>query len=114
MVNIETCRKLALSFPDVTEQDHFGMPSFRFKKKIFMTIHTDKNIVMLKLSESDQSIFMAYDSEIIYPVKGYWGTQGATMFDLVRVKKIIFNNALKAAYNNVSVKKVASKKKVKD
>lgn len=108
MVNFDTCRKLALSYPDVIEQDHFGMPSFRYNKKIFMTLRLNENLAMLKLSEFNQSVFTAYDLEIIYPVKGYWGRQGATMFDLSKVKKSVFISALRAAYENVS----SSKKKI--
>jgi hypothetical protein len=111
MVDIETCRNLALSFPAVVEQDHFGMPSFRYNKKIFMTIHTDKNLVMLKLSEPDQNIFTSANPEIIYPVPGYWGTRGATFFDLTKVTKTIFKNAVKASY--VDISKTKKKAKVK-
>lgn len=37
MVSIDTLRKLALSFPEVTEEPHFEKTSFRVKKKIFAT-----------------------------------------------------------------------------
>lgn len=75
MIDIETCRKLALSFSDVIEQDHFGIPSFRVNKKIFMTLRPNENLAMIKLTELNQSIFTAAQSEIIYPVNGYWGRQ---------------------------------------
>jgi hypothetical protein len=105
MVDIETCRELALSFPGTVEQDHFGMPSFRYNKKIFMTIHTDKNLVMLRLSEPGQSVFTSSSPGVIYPVPGYWGTRGATFFDLTKVTKTIFKNALKASYSDISALK---------
>jgi hypothetical protein len=39
---------LALSFPDVTEQDHHGMPSFRVQGKIFTTVPDQRHLnVML-------------------------------------------------------------------
>lgn len=113
MVNIETCRELALSFPETTEQDHFGMPSFRFNKKIFMTIHTDKNLVMLKLSEPDQSVFTSSSPGIIYAVHGYWGTRGATFFDISKVSKTIFKNALKCSYINIAEKNKKQTRKIK-
>lgn len=37
MVSIEAFRKLALSFPEVTEEPHFEKTSFRVKGKIFAT-----------------------------------------------------------------------------
>lgn len=102
MIDFETCRNLALSFPDVTEQEHFAMPSFRFNKKIFMTFHLDKGMVMLKLPLFEQSIFSNANPEIIFPVKGYWGTRGATMFNISKVTKSIFKNALTSAYKDIS------------
>ena len=46
MVSIDTFRKLALSFPEATEEPHFEKTSFRVKKKIFAT-YDDKNIKSL-------------------------------------------------------------------
>lgn len=38
MVSLAVARRVALSFPEVTEQDHHGMPSFRVQGKIFTTV----------------------------------------------------------------------------
>jgi len=104
MVDFETCRTLALTFPDVTEEPHFEKSSFRLYGKIFMTFHTDKNQVMLFLPELEQSVFSASDSSAIFPVKGYWGSRGATMFDLKKVKKSVFKDALQSAYKKALLK----------
>lgn len=114
MIGFETCRKLALSFPDVTEEQHFEKPSFRINGKIFMTFHIDKNQAMLILPELDQSVLTVYNSNVIYPVKGFWGSRGATMFDLEKVKKSIFKSALKSAYTKAVTKNKKQTKKVKD
>lgn len=114
MIGFETCRKLALSFPDVTEEPHFERPSFRINGKIFMTFHIDKNQVMLILPELEQSVLISYDINVIYPVKGFWGSRGATMFDLEKVKKSIFKNALQSAYTKAVTKNKKQTKKVKD
>jgi hypothetical protein len=37
-MDIETARKIALSFPSAVEQDHFGNPSFRVRGRIFATV----------------------------------------------------------------------------
>jgi hypothetical protein len=37
MIEFEELRKLAMSFPEVTEEPHFEKTSFRVKKKIFAT-----------------------------------------------------------------------------
>lgn len=57
MVSIDTFRKLALSYPEVTEEPHFEKTSFRVKKKIFATYDALKKRACIKLSEIDQDIF---------------------------------------------------------
>ncbi len=68
MVDIETFRKLALSFPDTEERPHFDIPSFRVKNKIFAALWAKENRAMLKLSLVDQSVFCSYDKTIFFPV----------------------------------------------
>ena len=38
MLTISEARRLALSFAEVTEDDHHGIPSFRVRGKIFATV----------------------------------------------------------------------------
>lgn len=38
MIHVRDVRKLALSLPETTEEDHFGRPSFRVRGKIFATL----------------------------------------------------------------------------
>ena len=48
MVTLAAARRLALSFPEVTKQDHHGMPSFRVQGKIFLTVPDPRHLhVML-------------------------------------------------------------------
>ena len=101
MVDIETARQYALSLPHVEEKDHFGMPSFRLKNKIFSTLWVNDSRAMVRLSLVDQSVFCSYDSTVFFPVPGGWGTKGATFVDLTKVRKSMFKDALKTAYNDV-------------
>lgn len=73
MISIETFRKLALSFPDASEEPHFEKTSFRVKKKIFATFDEKNNRAVLKLNEIDQSVFCASSEMIFYPVPNKWG-----------------------------------------
>ncbi|MGZ5191584.1 MAG: MmcQ/YjbR family DNA-binding protein [Flavisolibacter sp.] len=109
MVDFETFRKIALSFPDTEELPHFDLPSFRIKKKIFATLWEKENRAMLKLSPVSQSVFCSYDLSIFYPVPGGWGKKGATFVDLKKVRKDMFKDALTTAYKEVSAKKPAAK-----
>jgi predicted DNA-binding protein (MmcQ/YjbR family) len=105
MVDIKTFKQLALSFTGAEEQPHFEKTSFRVKKKIFATHGTGSNIICVKLSEIDQSVFCAFDKTIIYPVDNKWGKQGWTLVDLKKVRKDMLTDLLTTAYNTVASKK---------
>lgn len=104
MVDLESFRKLALSFPDSVEAPHFEKASFRYKKKIFATLSSKDKRAVLKLSLEDQSVFCDYDEEIFYPVPNKWGKQGWTIVELKRVRKDMCKDALTQAYGVVSGK----------
>lgn len=107
MVAIDTFRKLALSFPEATEEAHFEKTSFRVKKKIFATYDDFKKRACIKLSEIDQDIFSSTDRTIIFPVDNKWGKQGWTLIEMKKVPKELFVDALTTAYCEVAPKKLA-------
>ncbi len=110
MVNIDTVRKLALTFPETDEHDHWGRPSFRVKKKIFLTLWPTENQAVLKLSRIDQSVFMEYNSSVFYPVDNKWGGQGWTCVNLKKVRKDMFKDALQLAWKEVAPKSLVNTK----
>jgi predicted DNA-binding protein (MmcQ/YjbR family) len=114
MVSIDTFRKLALSFPEATEEPHFENTSFRVKKKIFATYDRLKKRACIKLSEIDQDVFSAADKTIIFPVSNKWGKQGWTLIEMRKVKKELFIDALTTAYCEVAPKKLAEQIKPND
>ncbi|SDS29203.1 YjbR protein [Mucilaginibacter mallensis] len=101
MVNTETVREIALSLPGTVEHDHFGMPSFRVNNKIFSTLWIKENKVMVKLSPIDQSVFVAFDNSIFYPVPNKWGLQGATFVELAKVRHDMLKDALATAWQTI-------------
>lgn len=109
MVTIEEARNLALSFPETDEHPHFDKKAFRVKKKIFATLDEKARRMMVKLSSTDQSVFCSYNKEVIYPVPGGWGHQGATYVDLKTVRKSMFKDALTTAYCTVAPPKMGDK-----
>lgn len=78
MVTIHKLRTLALSYPQTAEEPHFEKLSFKVNKRIFATYNQEDNSACLKLSETDQDIFSAFDKTIVYPVPNKWGKQGWT------------------------------------
>ena len=109
MILIEQARKAALSLPETEEKPHFHLTSFRVKNKIFATIHADKNYMMVRLSAIDQSVFCSYNKDVIFPVPGGWGQQGATFIDLKKVKKAMLLDALTTAWKTVAPAKFIEK-----
>lgn len=108
MVTINTFRKLALSFPEATEEPHFEKTSFRVKKKIFATYDDKNKRSCIKLSEIDQDVFSLTDRTMIYPVPNKWGKQGWTFIELKKVHKDVFADALTTAYCEVAPEKLAN------
>ncbi|MBC7947744.1 MAG: MmcQ/YjbR family DNA-binding protein [Chitinophagaceae bacterium] len=102
MVDIDSFRQIALSFPDVVELPDFEKTSFRTKGKIFATLTVDKHLACLKLSPLDQSVFCAYDKSIIYPVPNKWGIQGWTLVELKKIRKTMLKDAISVAYNEAA------------
>lgn len=109
MVTIETFRQMALSIPGTIEVPHFDRASFRVNKKIFATLDEKKKIAVLMFSPLDQSVFCAFDKTIIYPVPGGWGRKGATIFELLKVKKSMLKDALEVVYAAIASKTTKKK-----
>jgi predicted DNA-binding protein (MmcQ/YjbR family) len=107
MVTKEMVRTVALSFPEAEESPHFEKTSFRVRKKIFATITSSSSQCVIKLSMIDQSVFSAFNREMIYPVKGAWGKQGWTTIELKKVRRDLFTDAFTTAYCTVAPKKLA-------
>jgi len=102
MVSLKTARALALSFEGSEEQPHFEKPSFRIKKKIFLTLDEKNNRACIKLPEIEQDVFSGIDKKMIYQVPNKWGRQGWTLIELKLVKKDLFMEALTASYCHVA------------
>jgi hypothetical protein len=105
MADIATARQLALSFPDTEEYDHFGRPAFKIKgKRTFATLWPAEQLLMIKLSLIDQSVFNSFDPAIFYPVPNKWGLKGATFINLAKVRPDMLQDAIHTAWQNALVK----------
>lgn len=109
MVTVKEASKMALGFPEATEQDHFGFPSFRVRKKIFATLRPGEKKAMVKLTPMEQSVYCSFNKLVIYPVPGAWGKTGYTFIDLTKIRKAMFRDALTTAYCNVAPATLAKK-----
>src|ERR1700759_4203120 len=105
MITMETAQQMALALPGAVELPHFGIPSFRVNKKIFSTLWTHENKMMVKLPLIQQSIFHSFDPAIFYPVPNKWGEGGATLVELAKVSPEMLQDALNTAYQHALKKK---------
>ncbi len=112
MVSVETAKKLALSFEDVVELPHFERTSFRINKKIFATLDEKNKLLCVMLNVINQSVFVAFDKSVIYPVPNKWGLQGATYVELNKVRKDLLKDILGVAYCGKAPKILADKYKI--
>ena len=105
MIDIETARQMAMALPGTEERDHFGLPSFRVKDRIFSTLWMKENKMMVKLPLIEQSVFSSFNKDIIYPVPNKYGGMGCTFFELATVPPEMLQDALNVAYEAVGKKK---------
>jgi hypothetical protein len=105
-------RRLALSFPEVTEQSHMDHPDFRVAGKIFATLnYPESGWGMVKLTPIEQEMFMKTQPGVFVPCARAWGRRGATSVRLKAARKHAVRRALLAAWLLTAPKAIVSKLK---
>lgn len=101
-------RRMALDFPETSENTHQNHPDFRVGGKIFATVgYPDAQWAMVKLTPEQQAEFVESAPAAFVPVKGGWGRKGATNVKLRAAKQTSVRSALAAAWCNVAPKRLA-------
>lgn len=75
-VTVEQARGLALALPQVTEQDHHGMASFRVRGKIFATVPDDEHLRVM-VDEGEIRAAVAENPSVFHEF--YWGKRLACL-----------------------------------
>jgi hypothetical protein len=102
-------RRIALSFPETSENAHMDHPDFRVAGKIFATLgYPAKGWGMVKLPPKEQVFFLEAEPKVFQPAKGAWGRRGATTVFLRAAKKATLHRALAAAWRNIAPKRIAA------
>ena len=99
-------RKIALSLPEVEEQQHHGHPDFRIRKKIIVTLWPDDLRAVVKLSIADQTA-LAQASSAAFSLDG-WSHQGWTNIDLGNIDEHTLRDVITTAWRNVAPKTVVA------
>ena len=100
-------RRLALGFPEASENSHMNHPDFRVRGKIFATLGPGETWGMVKLTPEQQAWFMRAEPAVFEPARGAWGRRGATIVQLRTAKKVTVRRALIAAWRNTAPKRLA-------
>jgi hypothetical protein len=92
-------RQFALSLPEATEASHMDHPDFRVRNKIFATLgYPTREWAMVKVTPNQQKLLVREAPDAFAPVKGAWGTRGATAVRLRAAKPPLVRKALAAAW----------------
>jgi len=95
-------RELALAMPEAIEIGHMGHPDFRVRGKVLATLgYPNKDWAMVKLTPEQQAVFVGKEPAAFVPVKGAWGSRGATSVRLKVAKPSSVGAALAAAWGNI-------------
>ncbi|MGH6956760.1 MAG: MmcQ/YjbR family DNA-binding protein [Caulobacteraceae bacterium] len=94
-------RRLALALPDAVEADHHGLPSFRVRGRIFLTLRGEGRM-MVKLDPEDQRNLALVHPDLVEPVPGYWGRKGSTFVNFAAADEALVRAFLAMAHANVA------------
>ncbi len=97
-------RKLALRIEGVTEGSHQGHPDFRANGRIFATLgYPDDSWGMIKLSPTDQALYLERHSASFERATGAWGAKGSTLVKLEAADPKVVAAALQFACANAAI-----------
>ena len=82
MSKCDDVRRLALALPGVEEVGHWGVPAFRTKRRIFITLRPLEQKAMFHLTEEHQEILFEARPEAFEPL--HWGKVTRAMLNLKR------------------------------
>jgi hypothetical protein len=105
-VTADEFRRLALSFPEASEDAHMSHPDFRVRGKIFATLGPDEDWGMVKLTADEQGLFVRAEPDVFHPANGAWGRRGCTIVRLRDADQLTVRQALTAAWRNAAPKRL--------
>jgi hypothetical protein len=71
----DTLRKMALGLPEAVEQETWGQPTFRVRKKIFVMLSEEERDAWIKSTHDEQRALTFMDPDTFY-VPPYVGPSG--------------------------------------
>lgn len=104
MIEPDTFRQTALSFPETTEERHSQSTSFLVRGRVFAIYDALEKRAYLQFSEIAQDVYSSFDRDAFYPGDD---RQGWTTIDLTTVCTHILHDALTTAYCETAPQELA-------
>ncbi|MCB0658402.1 MAG: MmcQ/YjbR family DNA-binding protein [Saprospiraceae bacterium] len=86
------------AFPGTSQKPHFDRQAFRTSRRIYATLHIRSVSINVKLTPELQSVYVAINPEMIYPVPNKWGLQGWTSISLADTPEELIREMVRQAY----------------
>ncbi len=106
--SVDEVAATALALPDVVQAQHFDIPDFRVRGKIFCTARTDERLAMVKLPQPLQTAVTSLYPEAISPAAGAWGRQGSTLVRTDLVPAALLADLIVSAWRHVAPKSLVA------
>lgn len=105
-MNVRDVRRFALSLPEVSEEPHFHLTSFRVKGKIFATMPPDGSYLNVFVGDTEREVMTAVDPQVFGALR--WGKQIAGLqVRLPAAKGADVKELLRAAWQRKAPSKLA-------
>ena len=98
-------RRLALKFPDTSENAHMNHPDFRVGGKIFATLgYPNKDHGVVIAPPDEQTRLIKTYPKVFALAKGAWGKRGSTTVRLEAVDKTTLKRVMEIAWQHKAPK----------
>ena len=105
-MNVRDLRRFALSLPEVSEEPHFHLTSFRVKGKIFATMPPDGSFLNVFVDDAQREVMTSVDPKVYEMLR--WGKQIAGLHvQLPAAKGADAKTLLRSAWERKAPKKLA-------
>ncbi len=107
-MKLAVVRKLALSLPQVAEQPHFHMTSFRVRGKIFVTVPPEETHIHVFVDDVLRGPALAVHADFIEPL--LWGGKVRGLrIALAAARPDVVENLVRAAWEGKAGKRALAK-----
>jgi hypothetical protein len=104
-MNVKEARRLALALPEVSEEPHFHLASFRVKGKVFATLAPDGSFLNVFVEDAQREMMTAVDPKAYESL--WWGKKIAYLHvHLAAAKARDVGALLRSAWERKAPKKL--------